>query len=134
MDTLKSKIEAAVLSDYDSIYKFCRAFDDRTDGDTEDRTAGLLASAIRDWASATQQARQEYESIQRKCTTNIASIDATQAIYWEVDATRVKEHNAKANGQIEVIKVLAYIIGLDTDTVNAILTTATWTLQRFALI
>ena len=134
MDTLKSKIEVAVLGDYNSIYQFCRAFDDRTDGGTEDRTAGLLGGAIREWASAVQSARKEYESIQRACTNNIACLDNTQAIYWEVDADRVAGYNAKATAQIEVIKTLAYIIGLETDTVNAILTTATRIAQGLSLV
>jgi len=134
METLKSKIEVAVLGDYDSIYKFCRSFDDWSDGSTEDRTAGLLGGAIREWASAVQSARKEYESIARNCASNIAIIDNTQAIFWEVDSSRVAGYNAKATAQIEVIKTLAYIIGLDTDTVNAILTTATRIAQGLSLI
>ena len=134
MDTLKSKIELAVICKHDSIYKFCRAFDDWSDGSTEDRTAGLLGGAIREWASAVQSARKEYESIQRACANNIACLDNTQAIFWEVDATRVAGYNAKATAQIEVIKTLAYIIGLDTDTTNAILTTATRIAQGLSLV
>jgi len=134
MNTLKSNIEEAVLREYDSIWKFCRAIENDEaikEGDFTDsvnRTAYLLAQAIRDWSSSRQYARKCYEDMMRSCQNNINTINNNQTIFWGLDTGRVDEHNAKATAQIEVIKVLAYIIGLDTDTVSAILTTAT----RFA--
>lgn len=127
MDTLKTKIEAAILGEYTSIYKFCRAIDDRTDGGTEDRTAGLLGGAIREWAQCTKDARNEYESIKRACTNNIQTLNATQVIHWEIDATRVAGYNAKAQAQVEIIKTLCYIIGVESATMQAIFTVANYT-------
>ena len=127
MDTLKSKIEVAVLGEYASIYKFCRAIDDLSDGSTEDRTAGLLASAIREWAQCTKDARNEYESIKRACTNNIQTLNATQVIHWEIDGSRVAGYNAKAQAQVQIIQTLCYIIGLKSSAIQSIFTVANYT-------
>ena len=131
MNTLKSNIEEAVLGEYDSIWKFCRALENEEsikEGDYTDlvnRTGYLLAQAVRDWSSSRQYARKCYEDMMRSCQNNINTIDNNQTILWGVETGRVDEHNAKANGQVEVIKGLAYIIGLEAETVQALFAVAT---------
>ena len=131
MNTLKSNIEEAVLGEYDSIWKFCRALENDEaikEGDFTDsvnRTAYLLAQAVRDWSSSRQYARKCYEDMMRSCQNNINTIDNNQTIFWGVETGRVDEHNAKANGQVEVIRGLAYIIGLEANTVQALFAVAT---------
>lgn len=126
MNTLKSKIEEAVLGEYDSIYKFCRALEmEGDDTDPENRTASMVAQAVREWSSSRQYARKCYEDMMRSCQNNINTIDNNQTIFWGVEAGRVDEHNAKANAQVEVIKGIAYIIGLENETVQALFAVAT---------
>jgi hypothetical protein len=131
MNTLKSKIEEAVLGEYDSIWKFCRALEngwslkENDFTETVNRTAFLLAQAVRDWSSSRQDARKCYEDIMRACADKIKTIDDNQTIFWEVDADRVKEHNAKATAQVEVVRGIAYIIGLEAETVQALFAVAT---------
>lgn len=126
MDTLKSKIEEAVLGEYDSIYKFCRALEmEGDDTDPENRTASMVAQAVREWSSSRQYARKCYEDMMRSCQNNINTIDNNQTIFWGVEAGRVDEHNAKANAQVEVIKGIACIIGLENETVQALFAVAT---------
>jgi len=126
MDTLKSKIEEAVLGEYDSIYKFCRALvTEGDDTDPEYRTASMLAEALREWSSSRDYARKQYEDIKRQADINIGCIDDNQSIYFEINPDRVKEYNAKANAQVEVIRGIAYIIGLEANTMQALFAVAT---------
>jgi hypothetical protein len=121
MKTLKSKIEQAVLGEYDSIWKFCRALHiEGDDTDPEVRASWMLQQALSEYSSQRHYARKQYEDIMRACTNNIKTIDNNETINWEVDSDRVKEYNAKATAQVEVVKAVAYIIGLENETVQAL--------------
>ena len=56
----------------------------------------------------------------RACTNNIKTIDNNETINWEVDSDRVKEYNAKATAQFGIASAVAYIIGLENETVQAL--------------
>lgn len=126
MDTLKSKIEEAVLGEYDGVWKFCRALEiEGIDTDYEVRASWMLTQALKEWSSSRNYARKQYEDIKRQADINIGCIDDNQSIYFEINPDRVKEYNAKANAQVEIIKGIAYIIGLENETVQALFAVAT---------
>ena len=126
MKTLKSKIEQAVLGEYEDTWNFCRALQiEGDDTDPEVRASWMLQEALREYSSQRHYARKQYEDIMRACTNNIKTIDNNQAINWEVDSDRVKEYNAKATAQVEVARAVAYIIGLENETVQALFAVVT---------
>ena len=121
MKTLKSKIEQAVLGEYDGTWEFCRALDiEGDDTDPEVRASWMLTQALKEWRYSRNYARKQYEDIKRQADINIGCIDDNQSIYFEVNPDRVKEYNAKATAQVEVVKAVAYIIGLENETVQAL--------------
>ena len=121
MKTLKSKIEQAVLGEYDGSWEFCRALEiEGDDTDPEVRASWMLQQALREYSSHRHYARKQYEDIMRACTNNIKTIDNNEAINWEVDSDRVKEYNAKATAQFGIASAVAYIIGLENETVQAL--------------
>jgi len=126
MNTLKSKIEEAVLREYDSVWKFCGAIEmEGDDTDHEVRASWMITQALKEWSYSRDYARKQYEDIKRQADINIGCIDDNQSIYFEINPDRVKEYNAKANAQVEVIKGIAYIVGLEAKTVQALFAVAT---------
>ena len=82
----------------------------------------MLAQGLRDWASYRQSARKEYESIIKQSQNAISDIDNNQSIWFQLDSDRIKEYNAKADTQVEIVRTASYIIGLSNETLGQLFT------------
>jgi hypothetical protein len=122
MATLKTNIETAVLKEHKSVWAFCSALEECTKYHEDARSAGMLAQGLRDWASYRQSARKEYESIIKQSQNAISDIDNNQSIWFQLDSDRIKEYNAKADTQVEIVRTASYIIGLSNETLGQLFT------------
>ena len=129
MNIAINQIEEAVLQEHKSLYAFCRAIEiDGVTTDPQVRASFNISQGLREWASCREQARKEYESLIRQSQDKINDIDNNQTLFWELDSDRVKDYNAKADKQVEMITATSYIIGLKNETLKQLFAIAT-TLQ-----
>jgi hypothetical protein len=129
MNIAINQIEIALLEEHRSVYAFRSAIE--VDGETTDpqvRATMMLGQALLEWASCRESARKEYESLMRQAQDKINDIDNNQTLFWELDSDRVKDYNAKADKQVELITSMSYIIGLKNETLKQLFATVT-TLQ-----
>jgi enoyl reductase-like protein len=129
MNIAINQIEIALLEEHRSVYALCSAIEiDGVTTDPQVRASFMISQGLREWASCRQSARKEYESLMRQSQDKINDIDNNQTLFWELDSDRVKEYNAKADKQVEMITAVSYIIGLSNETLKQLFATVT-TLQ-----
>lgn len=132
MTTTIQQIELELDLFHKSVWGFCSAIEDTAtyEGSTElsSRAISMLVQGLREWASYRQSARKEYESLIKQSQDAISNIDSNFSIHFDVDSDRVKEYNAKAATQVEIVRTASYIIGLSSETLAKLFAVVT-TLQ-----
>lgn len=132
MTTTIQQIEIEIQLFHKSVWGFCSAIEDTAtyEGSTElsSRATSMLVQGLREWSSYRQSARKEYESLIKQSQDCISNIDSNHSIYFDVDSDRVKEYNAKAATQVEIVRTASYIIGLSNETLAKLFAVVT-TLQ-----
>lgn len=127
--TTKTNIEWELLKEHKSVWQFCSALEDHAtyEGDTNptSRAITMLVQGLREWASYRQSARKEYESIIKQSQNAMNDIDNNQSIWFQLDSDRVKEYNAKADAQVEIVRTASFIIGLTNETLGELFSTVT---------
>jgi hypothetical protein len=125
MESLRSNISAVLADTHTSTWAFCSAIEESAKCAEEGKPAQMLAQGLREWASYRNSARKEYESIIRSAQDQIQNIDENRSIYFSCNHDRVNEYNAKAETQLEIVRTVAYIIGLTGEQLQSLFAVVT---------
>ena len=125
MKSLIDNITAVIADTHTSTWAFCSAIEDSAKYFEEGKPAQMLAQGLREWASYRNSARKEYESIIRSAQDQIQNIDDNRSIYFGVNDDRVNEYNAKADTQLEIVRTVAFIIGLTGEQLQSLFAVVT---------
>ena len=128
MSSLVKTIETVLDQEHKSVWGFCSAIEDSGKYEEDSRSCSMLAQGLREWSSYREQARKEYESLIKQAQDAISNINSNYSIHFDIDSDRVKEYNAKAATQVEIVRTASYIIGLNSETLAKLFAVVT-TLQ-----